>query len=317
MNNNFVKTWIMCVFASATAYGNLPEDPSDYMQWESDSLAAVKAQLGNDPEIAIPKLGGWLAKLSTGMNFETGDRPVFCAAQKALLSIPGHAKYYQDKIDKMRAELLANTKKTPEELLRMHNEGHEVIDDTTYLSETEKSIRTLRYMPSSETVSVLGYFLNDPVGRDGKSLLGKTLKRGDSGPYLSNAELSTDTIRDLGIEQPPFRDNKSVITPEEIDAWKDWWNEIKGGKRTYRFIGSKVEYGADGPATPELIEKAHTIRERDEKRAAGHTRRTNNEADSEKASETKERSSTLSILIAAAVAVLVSIAWYVRRRKSV
>ncbi|MCF7730838.1 MAG: hypothetical protein K9N23_04085, partial [Akkermansiaceae bacterium] len=35
---------------------------------------------------------------------EKGDRPVFHAAQAALLAIPGHAEYYRDRILKAREE---------------------------------------------------------------------------------------------------------------------------------------------------------------------------------------------------------------------
>ena len=106
-----------------------------------------------------------------------------------------------------------------------------------------------------------------------------------------------------------------VLNQERVDAWKQWWSEIKAGKRTYRFKGSPIEYGADGPATPVQIEKARATRERDEKRAAGHARLTGIVESSEKASETK-RSSPLFILIAATLALLVSIGWYFQRAKA-
>ncbi len=218
-----------------------------------DILASALVAIGPDP---IPR--------------DAVRQEIFEIAQSRLLAIPGHAKAYQDKIDKMRAEVLANSKKSFEELKEMQDEGHEVIDDTVYVSEAEKAIRTLKFMPSAETVSVLGYFLNDPVGRDGKTLLGKPYWRGDAAPALCNAELATDTIRVLGIENPPFRDNKGVITPEEIDTWKDWWNEVKSGKRTYRFMGSNVEYGPDGPASQEAIQHVERDQRRDEEREAGH-----------------------------------------------
>lgn len=200
-----------------------------------------------------------------------GERKeIFDRAQAILLKSPGHAKYYQDKIAKMRAEVLADLKMSFEERQKMEEEGHVLMGEPEYLSETAIAMRTLRFMPSPETVSVLGYFLNDSEGRDGMSLIGRSLNRGDSGPHLSNAELATETIRDMGIEHPPFRDNKSTITPEEIDAWKDWWNEVKAGKRTYRFIGNKVEYGPDGPASKEMIQQVERDRKRDEEREASH-----------------------------------------------
>ena len=316
MKNAFIKSCIICVFVSVSVRGNLPDDPSEYMQWESDSLAAIKAQLANEPKIAIPKLGGWLVKLSTGMNFEKGDRPVFSAAQKALLAIPGHAKYYQDKINKMRDELLAATKLSHEEQLRMEEEGQEIPHEPSYLGDTQIAIRTLKYMPSAETVSVLGYFLSDPVGRDGKSFLGSPLKLpGDSGPYLSNAEIATEVIRVLGIEQPPFKDNKGVITPAEIDAWKDWWNEVKSGKRTYRFIGSSVEYGPDGPATKEVIQHAERDRKRDEEREAGH-RKSPIAPEAAPTAAVATKSFSIAGILAACALIVAAVWYFLRGRKA-
>jgi hypothetical protein len=109
----------------------------------------------------------------------------------------------------------------------------------------------LGLLPSSESVAVLGHFLNDPEGRNGTTLLGCPVYKGEGLEMTVNAKAAAIAIRKLGIENPPFstvgvRDNYSA-RDEEIDAWKDWWNEVKTGKRTYRFIGSDIDYGPDGP----------------------------------------------------------------------
>jgi len=241
----------------------------------------------------------------------------FEKAQSTLLSIPGHAKYYQDKIEKMRAELLENSKKTREEIIQMHIDGKKVLDEPNYLSDSEVALRTLKFMPSAETVSVLGHFLNDPVGRDGKSLLGHPLSNpgDDFGPRLSHAEVATEMIRALGIEHPPFRDSKGTITPEEIDAWKDWWNEVKDGKRTYRFIGSKIEYGPDGPATKEVIQHAERDRKRDEEREAGH-RKTSTAPETGSAVATVAKPFSLAGILAACALVGGAIWYCLRSRKA-
>lgn len=244
------------------------------------------------------------------------QRQVYGAVQSLLISQPGHAKYYQDKIDKMRDELLANSKKTQEELIKMQDARQTVLDEPTYLSDTEAAVRILRFMPSAETVSVLGYFLNDPVGRDGKTLLGRPLKMpGDSGPNLSNAELATEVIRQLGIEQPPFGDSKGVITPKEIDTWKNWWNEIKDGRRTYRFIGSKIEYGPDGPASKEASQHNDLNRKRDEERNEGHKRITSaTETVAENSLSTKP--SSIAGIVAACILVAGAVWYFLRTGKS-
>ncbi len=208
-----------------------------------------------------------------------------------------------------------NSKKNPLEINKLRDEGIKVLDEPNYLSDAEVALRTLKFMPSAETVSVLGHFLNDPVGRDGKSLLGTLLKTpgADYGPRASHAELATEIIRALGIEHPPFRDIKGVITPEEIDAWKDWWNEVKAGKRTYRFIGSTVEYGPDGPTSMEVVQKAERDQKRDVEREAGHRKSlTNLEATS--AAQTAKPFSIAGILVAGILAAA-AIWYYVRGKR--
>jgi hypothetical protein len=62
----------------------------------------------------------------------------------------------------------------------------------------------------------------------------------------------------LGIANPPtdgaIPDRQGYFYDlDKVDAWKAWWNEVKAGKRTYRFIGSSVEYGPDGPIEKDKV----------------------------------------------------------------
>lgn len=192
-----------------------------------------------------------------------------------LLSIPGHAKYYQDKIEAMRAEVLASARKSDEEIMKMQDEGLEVTNAWTYESYCVNAFRTLAHIPSSECVAVLGAYLNDPMGRDGKTLLGDNRSNpgDDFDPRPINSQGAAIAIRKLGIEHPPFKPyadgGLDRVRDGEVDAWKDWWNQVKDGKRTYRFIGSSIEYGPDGPATKEVIQHAERDRKRDGEREAG------------------------------------------------
>jgi hypothetical protein len=194
-------------------------------------------------------------------------------AQSALLAIPGHAKYYQDKIESLRAEVLANAK-IPEEVARMQQEGKQPIHGGDYNDFRKQAFRVLGLLPSSETVAVLGYFLNDPESRDGRNMKGELIPRNDVQPYPPNCGAAYIAIANLGIENPPGgpKPDRRLYDYQldQVDAWKDWWNEIKAGKRTYRFIGSKIEYGPDGPASKEAIQRSERNRKRDEERAGGH-----------------------------------------------
>ncbi len=238
-------------------------------------------------------------------------------ATTLLLSIPGHAKYYQDKIEEMRAAVLADSKIPLEEIAKMQDRGQKINWEAEYLSYSTASLRTLRWMPSAETVSVLGHFLNDPEGRDGKTLLGNNVVHpgDDFQKRPANAEQATESIRLLGIEHPPFRNIDGRITDEEVDAWRDWWNEVKAGKRTYRFIGSKVEYGPDGPASMEVVQKAERDQKRDVEREAGHKKSViATDSASTPIPGAVNDSLTFSGIIAACAAVAGALWYYLKRR---
>jgi len=284
-------------------------DPEWFKRRSNDLENAIKIENMND---RINALGAFMSLGSHG-EMDEEKKMIFNRAQAELLSIPGHAKYYQDKIEEMRAGVLADSKKSAAEIARMQDHGEKVFWEPVYSSYAESTLRTLRYMPSAETVAVLGHFLNDPEGRDGKTAI-STPRRSpgdDFDPHPSNAEAATSSLRHLGIETPPFRNPDGAITDEEIDAWKDWWNEVKEGKRTYRFIGSKVEYGPEGPASKEVIQHAERDRKRDEERETGHRK---SSTAAETGATTTVAAKPLSIAgILAAFALVGGAVWYYLR----
>ncbi len=320
-----IRIFTFALLACELASGMFaPTKPEEATAWYQKMENGVKKWMNEEnTEVKIENLSDFVVKF--GLQIPTHPDPrwhqVHKHAQAALLVIPGHAKYFQDKIETLRAEVLTTEKTPVAELEEMQNAGQRiphVSEYEDYCSMT--AFPTLAQLPSAETVAVLGFYLNDPVGLDGKNLTGNPMQDKDSddpSPRPCNAMMAVRAVDNLGIEHPPYIFGpKEAMTDQAIDAWKNWWSEIKAGKRTYRFTGSNIEYGPDGPASPEQIEKARATRERDEKRATGHARRTDKEADDGKESETKERSGSLPLLITATLAVLVSLLWYVRRKKS-
>jgi hypothetical protein len=204
----------------------------------------------------------------------------FELAQTALLSIPNHSKYYQEKIESIREEVILNSKKSAEQISELQSNGQDVADTSTYEQYCENAFRILTYLPSSESVTVLGFYLNDPVGKDGKNLLGDKISHpgDDFAARPINAQRAAFAIRLLGIENPPFKvplgRECEGLERGEVERWTDWWNEVKAGNRTYRFIGSKIEYGSDGPASEAVIQRADSMRQRDKDHMAGHAKLT-------------------------------------------
>ena len=228
---------------------------------------------------------------------------VYETVHSMLLSSPGHAKSCQIRIESMREEVLLNHKKTDDEIVKLQTSGVELKNEGDYIKYITFSLTNLRFLPSSETVAVLGEFLNDPEGKDGKTLLGRSRSNpgDDFPPSPMIAELAVSSIRALGIEHPPFRELRANpnggIFDGEVDAWKDWWNEVKEGRRTYRFMGSSIEYGPDGPASKELIQRVERDRKRDDEKAAGH-RRSSTAPESENALTQVSKPSSIAWLVA-------------------
>ncbi len=219
----------------------------------------------------IRALGSFMSIASHG-GMDSEQTAVFSKAQAALLSIPGHARYYEEQIEKKRAEVLANSKKDWRELNAIQDAGGTYETEASYINYSETAFRTLGHLPSAETVAVLGRYLNDPEGRDGKTLLGSPTIYDDC-EVTPNAAQAAAAIRKLGIEHPPFRDEKTLesygAATEEIDAWRDWWNEVKAGKRSYRFAGDPTEYGPEGPVSAAKLKSIELNQRRDRERSSG------------------------------------------------
>ncbi len=231
-------------------------------------------------------------------------------AQSLLLAIPGHAKYYQDKLESMRAEALANARKPVAEVERLRDAGT-LVDFGAYDDFRQTVFPILGLLPSSESVAVLGHFLNDPESRDGRYLTGELIPRSDFLVFPPNCAAAYIAIANLGIEHPPGgpKPDRRLYdyNLDQVDAWKDWWNEVKAGKRTYRFIGSPIEYGPNGPASKEVIERA----ERNHEREGGHKKTSSG---SESGSSISPVSQPLFIAgILAGCALLAAAVWYYLR----
>lgn len=245
---------------------------------------------------------------------------VFKRAQTTLISTSGHARYYKDKIAFLRTQAYENENKSLAEQIRIQNEGRWVgLGD--YNDFREEAFSILSLLPSSEAVAVLGHFLEDTEGRNGKDMMGNPWRPSEVVPFPPNCGAAWLAITQLGIEHPPSPNkpdrNTNFFELSEVDAWKDWWNEVKEGKRTYRFIGSAIEYGPDGPATKEQVERISMHQRMESEREARHRKNSGEKHDGGPAADALvSRSPARYAIIATALALLVSIVWYFRRMKA-
>ena len=153
--------------------------------------------------------------------------------QKEVLSIPGHAKYFADELERLRLD-----PRSDYERIR-----------ATYLAET------LKHLPSPETVSVLGHYLGDmrdmPIDENPKyneAVRSGRIKPADWIPLPQNAWLATYALSNIGLQNPPFEPvaDYSFIrfapSAESLPKFRAWWDDVKSGKRTFSFVGQTVEY---------------------------------------------------------------------------
>lgn len=238
----FILHWLslpVCAEKRAGAYESQPDRERDRQIRDlarecSDSIQ----QAGSLPaEQAIAIYGNVLKRLGGWNRPDTLE--VFYDAQQKLLSIPGHATYYRDKInaakDKVRSgEMLVN-------------DWDRLLTDTFH---------TLQFMPSEETVEVLAEFGGDKFGRpwskepqDFKDVpalhgLDDDLSTAGMGAIDIHAYHALDA---LGIEPPPYQDRAQVNELDYDRIWGGWWQEVKTGKRKYRFKGSGVLHPVNAP----------------------------------------------------------------------
>lgn len=214
-------------------------------------------------------------------------------ALNLLLSIPGHAEYYRDKI--LQAQE------------RFRNPG----GGTTW-SEYREAIgngfQVFPHLHSPEGVRVLGeLFSNDwvPPGNE----------TADASEKLAPLSVSAR----VALQKFPFVDKpfKDPITKNNVvdanAAWQLWYEQIKSGKRTFRFEGDPTEYDLNGPAPGQKLAHISRDRKRDAEREAGRGRTSGLPVVADPATANKPSQSMPVALLVAGMVLLVSLGWYFLR----
>lgn len=175
----------MLAILATRSFANLPESPGEYSKWEAQMLSAIDNQKNRPPTEAIPKLGSWVMQMSIPSNLEHGNRPVFHAAQADLISIPGHAEYYRDRI--LEAQ----------ERLKNSGGGTTWYD---YHQVTRNAFQIFPHLHSPEGVRALGELMSNDwalPGNDTKAISERV-------PILS--ESATVALSRFPLAEKPFND---------------------------------------------------------------------------------------------------------------
>jgi len=182
-------------------------------------------------EMAIPQLGTGIYKTSLTSIYVYGDREgTRKILQSALMAIPGHAEYYDQKIRKSMDDEMAGSGK---------GDGAQRMRD----------FQTLGQLPSPETVKVLGELLYDD--RDPS----KGMPMDDATRPYANFRCASMALTRLGIKKAPMKNkypypNGTVgYDDSEVETWKVWYEQVKAGTRTFSFEGDDTNYNLAGRTT--------------------------------------------------------------------
>lgn len=230
----FFAIWLSLICVSRAV---LPEDPIEYQRWEEKILLSIARQEQEPRDEALERLGKWLRQLNPNdtINTERGDALVFKSTQAMALSLPGHAEYFGKKVTDPY-----------EQIKQGYAEGKRAseLPWSRYLRNSWDAFKVLSLLPSHETVYVLGEMLEDDWKWPGYE-------------QEIHADYVRDTldIRALGaLSKLPFVNPPTgpLHTPQDwrdnVGVWKVWYQEIKDGRRTFRFIGDSVHYDLRGPS---------------------------------------------------------------------
>ena len=267
----------------------------------------------NAPDVAkIPRLSRTIRGIGRRLeNASPESLEIYHGAVQAMLTIPGYAEYYRDQVLAAREQL---------DDVRA-GKNTEMLEGTAVhrLRDAQADcFGTLGFLPSVETVRVLGAFLSDDQGWRILTSDSTHMDNEWASLEIPNCRYAANALERLPIVESPFERSRwrRKYTREEIAVWQQWYQEIKDGKRTFRFEGDPTEYDLDGPAPKQKLERIARADRRDTERAHGRERAetTADEAGQEKAETPGGLPAAVSI--AAAALLFVSVAWYFARMGS-
>ena len=217
------------------------------------------------PEKERMDLLGRAAAFGSDDRMSDQKREIFERSQAMLLAIPGHAEFYRDRINSARERM--------ESLLAAGDEGSYPAARYQLSNEVMFGFDTLKQLPSVETVRVLGEFLFDERGYVKVPLENTTERqRYESVKHSPVYRISAATLAALPIVGKLERPLMIHGSPEDTQPWKQWYLEIKEGRRTFRFEGDPTEYDLNGPAPLEKTARIARDRTREAERQSGSRR---------------------------------------------
>ena len=217
-----------------------PDDPVAKTAWyEQMSHSLDRAITIPDKDDRIRVLGDFVLKLGDGKSIAQDGRwhDTFEKSRNALMAIPGHAKYFSNEIRKMQGEVKGLPTST----------GMRV----TYDRRRVLWFSILEYLPSPESVAVLGDFLSDDIDTP-REVRAPNSDWGDN--HRANSYGAFASFMRMGLRNAPVAPDEGYKNPETgLAKTRVWWGDVKAGNRTFSFAGQNVEYRFKADGTWETI----------------------------------------------------------------
>jgi len=250
------------------------------------------------PEEAIPRLGLAVYKTSHNRIYKVPERAeLHEQLEQALITIPGHAEYYRNKINFAQENLDRAI-----ELSATSGTNQTGNLKSVLRSAQNDSFMILQELPSPETVRVLGEMLFDERG-----VIKKENASENSDAFLMQtptSQLAASLLEKMLEDPPPVELPGTYFS--DLEPWRNWYTQIKEGRRTYRFKGDPQEYNLRGLArealNPDIL------------RGARRPSYQNNAANSENGSRPASKAPAITALV---LVVLIGGGYWIYRRKTV
>lgn len=206
---------VLCVSVVAPSAARPPE----WLEERMEEIAMIES-LPTDQKFEILRPLVRIGVKRDHLDFDDEQRQVFLAAQSALLSIPGHAKWFGDRIRQM----------TDDQIAGRPNSHHP--------NQRGWDFQVLGLLPSPESVGVLGELLFDE----------RNPYKGipSDAPWSPNSANAAYALSGMNIVGRPARGDLRR-DPADVRAWQLWFEQVRAGTRTFSFEGDPTIYSLSGP----------------------------------------------------------------------
>lgn len=296
---------IICFLVFAVTFAVNAETPSkEKIAWLAEQREILERAQQSPDDKSLEELAKMIYGVGMHLSTASNDtKQMHHEACSFLLTIPGLQERYRDRINVERAKY--------DEILKTGNVT-QITDQRLKWADAKSAFAVMKYLPSVETVKVLGEFLADERGRMTVAPDASYEEKVEVVDNLPASDYAMFTFDGMPIVAKPYKRPGASIPeremPAALAAWRAWYEQIKAGNRTFRFEGDPTEYDLNGPAPRDKLVRIERDRKRDEERMAGH-KRTSSGSETESAIRQLSKPSAIAGGLAGCALVAVAV-WY-------